>query len=84
MLRRTMYGQDITEEQANEMVAPPNAGWTGARSSWMRAQDLMDSGIVAKNDLSPLAEQVDFARNGIRFSGFARQTEARLGGDGAC
>jgi len=62
VLRRTMYGQDITEEQANEMVAAAQRRLDRRQKRLDRASGLIDSGIVAKNDLPPLAEQVDFAR----------------------
>lgn len=61
-LRRTMYGQDITEAQAGEMVAAAQRRLDRRQKHLDRARSLIDSGIVAKNDLDPLVEQVDFAR----------------------
>jgi hypothetical protein len=62
VLRQTMYGQEITEEQANEMVAAAQRRLDRRQKQFDRARSLIDSGIVAKNDLGPLAEQVDYAR----------------------
>src|SRR5208337_3971018 len=62
VLRRTMYGQDITEEQAVEMVAAAQRRLDRRQKQLDRARSLVDSGIAAKNDLGPLQEQVDFAR----------------------
>ena len=62
VLRRTMYGQDITEEQAGEMVAAAQRRFDRRQKQLDRARGLVDSGIAAKNDLGPLEEQVDFAR----------------------
>jgi len=62
VLRRTMYGQDITEEQSSEMVAAAQRRLDRRQKQLERARSLIDSGIVAKNDLEPLAEQVDYAR----------------------
>ena len=62
VLRRTMYGQDITEEQAGEMVAAAQRRLDRRQKQLDRARGLVDSGIAAKNDLGPLEEQVDFAR----------------------
>ena len=62
VLRRTMYGQDITEEQAAEMVAAAQRRLDRRQKHLDRARSLIDSGLVAKNDLEPLAAQVEFAR----------------------
>jgi hypothetical protein len=62
VLRRTMYGQDITEEQSNEMLAAAQRRLERRQKQLDRVRGLIASGIVAKNDLDPLVEQVDFAR----------------------
>jgi hypothetical protein len=62
ILRRTMYGQDITEEQAGEMVAAAQRRLDRRRKKLDRIRGLIDSGIAAKNDLDPLSAQVDYAR----------------------
>jgi hypothetical protein len=62
VLRRTMYGQDITEEQASEMVAAAQRRLDRRQKRLDRIRGLIDSGIAAKNDLDPLAEQVGYAR----------------------
>jgi hypothetical protein len=62
VLRRTMYGQDITEEQSREMVAAAQRRLDRRQKQLDRARGLIDSGLTAKNDLPPLLEQVDFAR----------------------
>jgi len=62
VLRRTMYGQDITEEQSGEMVAAAQRRLDRRQKRLDRARGLVDSGIAAKNDLEPLAEQADYAR----------------------
>ena len=62
VLRRTMYGQDLTEEQANEMLAAAQRRLDRRQKQLDRVRGLIDSGIAAKNDLEPLAGQVDYAR----------------------
>lgn len=61
VLRRTMYGQDMTEEQSGEMVAAAQRRLDRRLKQLERARGLVDSGIVAKNDLGPLQEQADYA-----------------------
>src|SRR5208337_375340 len=62
VLRRTMFGQDITEEEAGEMVAAAQRRLDRRQKQLDRARSLIDSGIVARNDLEPLAAQVDYAQ----------------------
>src|ERR1700691_485466 len=62
VLRRTMYGQDITEEQAREMVAAAQRRLDRRQKQLERVRGLIDSGLAAKNDLDPLVDQVDYAR----------------------
>ncbi|MGA3041973.1 MAG: hypothetical protein ABSF54_14400 [Bryobacteraceae bacterium] len=62
VLRRTMYGQDITDEQSDEMVAAAQRRLDRRQKQLDRLRGLIGSGIVAKNDLDPAAAQVDFAR----------------------
>jgi hypothetical protein len=62
ILRRAMYGQDLTAEQADEMVAAAQRRLDRRQKQLDRVRSLIDSGLAAKNDLEPLAAQVDFAR----------------------
>jgi hypothetical protein len=62
VLRRTMYGQDIGEAQAGEMVAAAQRRLDRRQKHLDRVRGLVESGIAAKNDLGPLEEQLDFAR----------------------
>lgn len=62
VLRRTVYGQDLTEQDAAEMVAAAKRRLDRRQKQLDRVRGLVDSGIAAKNDVDPLAAQVDFAR----------------------
>ncbi len=62
ILRRAMYGQDLTAEQADEMVAAAQRRLDRRQKQFDRVHGLIDSGLAAKNDLEPLAAQVNFAR----------------------
>ena len=62
IIRRTMYGQDLTEDQAAEMVAAAQRRLDRRQKRLDRASSMLESGIVAKNDLPPLVSQVNFAR----------------------
>jgi len=62
ILRRAMYGPELTAEQADEMVAAAQRRLDRRQKQFDRVDALIDSGLAAKNDLEPLAAQVDFAR----------------------
>ncbi|HLY19196.1 MAG TPA: hypothetical protein VKR61_18335 [Bryobacteraceae bacterium] len=62
VLRRTMSSTDLTEDQAGEMVAAAKRRLDRRQKNLDRIRGLIDSGIAAQNDLMPLAEQADFAR----------------------
>jgi hypothetical protein len=62
VLRRTVSSQDLTEEQAGEMVAAAQRRLDRRQKQLDRTRGLIDSGLAAQNDLEPLAERVNFAR----------------------
>lgn len=62
VLRATMYTNDLTEEQTGEMVAAAQRRLDRRQKRLDRVRGLIDSGIAAANDLQPVAEQVNFAR----------------------
>jgi len=62
ILKRTVYGQDLTEEQANEMVAAAQRRLQRRQKQLAHVRGLIDSGLTAKNDLPPLEAQVDYAQ----------------------
>jgi hypothetical protein len=62
VLRSTMYTNDLTEEQTSEMVAAAQRRLDRRQKQLDKVRGLIDSGIAAKNDLKPLDEQVNFAK----------------------
>ena len=62
VLRRTMYSKDLTEDESGEMVAAAQRRLDRRQKQLDRTRGLIESGIAAQNDLKPLADQVDFAR----------------------
>ncbi|HVN05210.1 MAG TPA: hypothetical protein VMT86_12375 [Bryobacteraceae bacterium] len=62
VLRRAMYSTDLTEAQADEMVAAAKRRLDRRQKKLDQVRGLIDSGIAARNDLGPLADQVEFAR----------------------
>jgi len=62
ILRHAMYSTDLTEAQADDMVAAAKRRLDRRQKKFDEVSGLIDSGIAAKNDLAPLSDQVDFAR----------------------
>ncbi len=62
ILRRTMSSKDLTEEEADQMVAAAKHRLDRRQKQLDHTQGLVDSGIAARNDLAPFTEQVNFAR----------------------
>jgi len=63
VLRRTMSLTDLTEDQANEMVAAAHRRLDRRQKQVDRMRGFVESGIAARNELQPFLDQADFARN---------------------
>jgi hypothetical protein len=62
VLRRTMASPDLTVEQADAMVAAAQHRLDRRQKQLDRMRGLLDTGLVAKNDLQAYADQAAFAR----------------------
>jgi len=61
-LRKTMYGQDLTAEQSDEMVAAANRRLERRQKAFDDAQQLVDAGVEAQVSLAPFLDELNFAR----------------------
>jgi hypothetical protein len=73
-LRRTLYGQDATEQDADRMVAVTALRLERREQAIVKCQDLIRAGVVARVSLPPLVEQADRARKEHEYA----TTRARL------
>jgi len=61
-LRRTLYGKDVTEERAAQMVALTERRLARRQQEVTAQQQLVDEGVVSRLSLTPVLEKLDLAR----------------------
>lgn len=61
-LRRTLYGQDLTSEQSDEMIAAANRRFERRKKAYDDAQKLVDAGVASQTSLAPFLDDLDLAR----------------------
>ena len=62
ILRRTIYGSGLTDDQADEMLAAAARRVARREKAFDDARKLVADGIAAQNSLNPLREELDAAR----------------------
>ncbi len=62
-IRKSMYSQELTEEQANELVAAANRRFERRKKALDDAQKLVDIGVMPSQSLVPLRQDMEFASN---------------------
>lgn len=60
-LRRTLYGSDLTEEQADEMVAVTLRRLERAHESLLQGQKLVTEGVAPRTSLQEFEDRLDLA-----------------------
>ena len=60
-LRRTLYGSDLTEEQANEMAAVTLRRLERAQEALVHGQELVAEGVAPRTSLQELEDRLDLA-----------------------
>jgi len=61
-LRRTLYGQDLTAEQSDEMIAAANRRFERRKKAYDEAQKLVDAGVASQLSLATFLDELDMAR----------------------
>ncbi len=62
VLRKTLSGQDLTEDQADDMVAAAGRRFERRKKSFDDAKKLVDMGAASSNSLDPLLRDMEMAR----------------------
>ena len=62
ILRRTMYSQDLTEDQADEMISAAQRRLDRRQKQLDRIRGMVDAGVAAKVELGTFLQEVDYAR----------------------
>jgi hypothetical protein len=61
-IRKSIYSQDFTEDQGNELVAAATRRFERREKAFDDARKLVDAGIMPAQSLTNLLEEMDFAR----------------------
>jgi len=61
-LKQTLYGKDVTEEQAAQMLALTERRLARRQQEVTSQQRLVDEGVVSRLSLTPVLEKLDLAR----------------------
>jgi hypothetical protein len=62
LLRKTIYGQDLTAEQADEMIAAAERRFDRRRQAFDEAKKLVDAGVQAQLSLTASLDDLELAR----------------------
>jgi hypothetical protein len=62
LLRRTVYGNDLTDDQADEMLAAAGRRLDRRKQALADGRNLVDRGVASLLSLTPLLEELDGAR----------------------
>jgi hypothetical protein len=62
LLRKTLYGTELTEDQADDMVAAAKRRVDRRRATYEEGKKLVDSGVASLLSLTPMLEDLDLAR----------------------
>jgi hypothetical protein len=62
LLRRTVYGNELTDDQADEMLAAASRRVERRKQALEEGRKLVDSGVTSLLSLTPLLEEFDTAR----------------------
>jgi hypothetical protein len=62
ILRKTIYGKDLTEAQSDDMLAAANRRLERRKLEYGEAQKLVDAGAAARNSLDAPRAELDMAR----------------------
>lgn len=61
-LRKTLYGQDLTEEQAEQMISACERRLDRRKKAYTRGQELVQQGVATMLSLGTYLEEIDRAR----------------------
>ncbi len=61
-LRKTLYGQELTAEQSDEMIAAANRRFERRKKTYDEAQRLVDAGVASQLSLATFLDELDMAR----------------------
>jgi hypothetical protein len=61
-LRKTLYGQELTAEQSDEMIAAANRRFERRKKAFDEAQKLVEAGVASQLSLATFLDELDMTR----------------------
>src|SRR5580700_3926043 len=61
-IRKSIYNQDLTTDQADDLVAAANRRFERRKKAFDDAKKLVDGGVMPSQSLTNLLQELDFAR----------------------
>ena len=83
LLRATLYGPDLTEDQTGGMIAAAGRRWDRRKQELAQARKLVEEGVASQLSLGPYLERPGPRAQGVRPGGFARPAVPRTDRDRA-
>jgi len=78
LLRRTLYGTELTEDQAGDMVAAAQRRYDRRQAAYDEAKKLVDNGVASMQSLSPFQDDLDLARKEVNLADSRANLTAEL------
>jgi hypothetical protein len=77
-IKHTIYSQDLSEEQANALVAAASRRFDRRKDAFDEAKKLVDLGIAAQNSLEAKLQDMEFARTECQLANSRAQLSREL------
>jgi hypothetical protein len=77
LLRKTLYGSELTEDQAGDMVAAAKRRVDRRQATYEEGKKLVDNGVASILSLTPMLEDLDLSRKEFDLA----ESRARLTGE---
>jgi hypothetical protein len=68
-LRRSLYGQELTEDQSDEMIAAANRRLDRRKKAFEDAKKLVDAGVAAESSLANLSLDIESSKKEVELAG---------------
>src|SRR5436305_8385735 len=68
LLRRTLYGSELNEDQAGDMVAAAQRRFDRRQAALDEGRKLVDNGVASMQSLSTFQDDVDLARKELTLA----------------
>ena len=68
-LRHSLYGQELTEDQSDEMIAAANRRLERRKKAYDEGKKLVDAGVAAESSLAVFQQDIESAQKEVELAG---------------